>query len=76
VKRVFAKQEQQNFNSLELTKVVSRWFLGIPFLSVVAHSRHIQESNALVAAKVLVLRKSGALAPAPRNLVPEGNIAK
>ena len=32
--------------------------------------------DALVAAKVLVLRKSGALTPAPRNLVPEGNIAK
>ena len=76
VKRVFAKQQRQNFNSLELTKVVSKWFLGIPFLRVVAHSRHIQESNALVAAKVLVLRKSGALTPAPRNLVPEGNIAK
>ncbi|MGA2427069.1 MAG: hypothetical protein ABSH13_01075 [Candidatus Acidiferrum sp.] len=76
VKRVFAKQEQRNFNSLELTKVVSKRFLGIPFLRVVAHSRQIQESNALVAAKVFVLRQSGALAQAPRSLVPEVDIAK
>jgi hypothetical protein len=76
VKRVFAKQQQQNFNSLELTKVVSKWFLGIPFLRVVAHSRHIQESNALVVAKVFVLTTAGALAPPPGNLVTEANIAK
>src|ERR1700683_245789 len=28
VKRVFAKQEQQNFNSLELQKEAWGWFLG------------------------------------------------
>jgi len=76
VKRVFAKQEHQNFNSLELTKVVSKRFLGIPFLRVVAHSRHIQESNALVPAKVFVLRQAGALAQAPRMLMSEVNIVE
>lgn len=34
VKRVLAKQEGQKFNSLEITKVVSKRFLGIPFMSV------------------------------------------
>jgi hypothetical protein len=38
VKCVLAKKEGQKFNCLEITKVVSKRFLGIPFMSVVAHS--------------------------------------
>ena len=56
VKRVLAKQEGQKSNSLEITKVVSKRFLGIPFLSVTAHSRHIQQGIGLVPAKDFVLR--------------------
>jgi hypothetical protein len=48
VKRVLAKQEKQ-FNSREITKVVLKRFLGIPFVSVAAHSRHIQQSICLIA---------------------------
>jgi len=55
VKRVLAKQEKQ-FNSLEITRVVSRRFLGIPFmLSIAAHSRHIQQGICLVPTKDFVL---------------------
>jgi hypothetical protein len=55
VKRILAKQEKQ-FNSLEITKVVSKRFLGIPFmLSIAAHSRHIQQGICLVPAKDFVL---------------------
>jgi hypothetical protein len=50
VKRVLAKQEKQ-FNSLEITKVVSKRFLGIPFMSIAAHTRHIQQGICLVPAK-------------------------
>jgi hypothetical protein len=56
VKCILAKQEDQKFNSLEITGVVSKRFLGIPFMSVTAHSRHIQERIALVPAKDFVLR--------------------
>jgi hypothetical protein len=56
VKCVLAKQEGQKFNSLEITKRVSKRFLGIPFMSVAAHSRHIQQGVGLVPAKDLVLR--------------------
>ena len=56
VKCILTKQEGQKFNSLEITKVVSKRFLGIPFMSVTAHSRHIQEGIALVPAKDFVLR--------------------
>jgi hypothetical protein len=56
VKRVLAKQEKQ-FNSLEIASVVSKRFLGLPFMSVVAHTRHIQRGTLLVPAKDLVLEK-------------------
>jgi len=63
VKCVLAKQEGQKFNSLEITKIVSKRFLGIPFMSVTAHSRHIQQSVGLVPAKDFALRMPAAAAP-------------
>ena len=63
VKRVLAKQEGQRFNSLEITKVVSKRFLGIPFISVTAHFRHIQQGIGLVPAKDFVLSMPAAVAP-------------
>jgi len=61
VKCVLAKQEGQKFNSLEITKLVAKRFLGIPFMSVTAHSRHIQQGIGLVPAKDFVLRMPAAL---------------
>jgi hypothetical protein len=55
VKCVLAKQEGQKFNSLEITKVVSKRFLGIPFMRVTAHARHIQQGMGLVPARDFVL---------------------
>src|SRR6266852_3453856 len=60
VKCVLAKQEGQKFNSLEITKVVSKRFFGIPYMSVTAHSRHIQQGVGLVPAKDFVLRMPAA----------------
>src|ERR1700686_679251 len=53
VKRILAKQEGQSFrfNSLEITKIALKRFLGIPLLRVSAHSRHIQLGIALIPAK-------------------------
>ena len=51
VRRVLAKQKGQKFNSLEITNVVSKWFLGIPFINITAHLRHIQQGIGLVPAK-------------------------
>jgi hypothetical protein len=62
VKGILAKQEQQSFNALEVTTIASKRFLGIPFLRIVAHLRHIQESSALILAKDFVLRMPGSLA--------------
>jgi hypothetical protein len=67
VKRILAKQEGQKFNALEVTEIISKRFLGIPFMSVTAHSRHIQQGIGLNLAKDLVLRIPAA---------PSGKMAK
>ena len=48
VKRILVKRGDDKLNSLEITAIVSRRFLGIPFTTFTAHSRHIQERIALV----------------------------
>jgi hypothetical protein len=62
VKGILAKQEQQSFNSLEVTAIAAKRLLGIPLLHIVAHIRHIQESSALVPGKDFVIRVPGSLA--------------
>jgi hypothetical protein len=47
VRSILAKPEARKFNSLELTGTRSRWFLGIPFVTVTANFRHIQQGLAL-----------------------------
>ncbi len=69
VKCVLAKQEGQKFNSLEITRIVSKRFLGIPFMSIAAHSRHIQQGVGLVPAKDFVLKMSAA---APKSSLDSG----
>lgn len=44
VKRILAKVKQQHFNALEVTAIVARHFLGVPYVTVSAHSRHMQQS--------------------------------
>jgi len=56
VRRVLAKQKGQKFNSLEITNVVSKRFLRIPFIDITAHSRHIQQGIGLVPAMDSALR--------------------
>jgi hypothetical protein len=42
--RILEKVKQQQFNGLEVTEIVSRHFLGVPYITVSAHSRHLQQS--------------------------------
>ena len=44
VKRLITNVESQQCNCLEITGVMSNSFLGIPYTSVSAHSRHVQGS--------------------------------
>jgi len=57
VKRMLARLKSEKFNSLEITRVASKRFLGVPYVSVSARSRHIQESLFLLRDKDL--RKFG-----------------
>jgi hypothetical protein len=40
--RIMAKVRPHNFNCLEVTGIVAKRFLGVPYATVSAHSRHIQ----------------------------------
>jgi hypothetical protein len=44
LRRILDKVKQQQFNGLEVTQIVARRFLGVPYVTVSAHSRHIQQS--------------------------------
>jgi hypothetical protein len=47
VRRVLAKVKWLKFNCLEITEITQRRFLGLPYVQVSAHSRHIQKSSTL-----------------------------
>ncbi|MBI3406680.1 MAG: hypothetical protein HY046_14600 [Acidobacteria bacterium] len=44
VQRILATLKAKRFNSLEISEVSSTHFLGLPYATVTAHARHIQES--------------------------------
>jgi hypothetical protein len=43
VKRILANLKSEKFNSFEITQVDAKRFLGLPYASVRAHPRNIQE---------------------------------
>jgi hypothetical protein len=45
VKRLLAQNHLRHFNCLELTHIGRKRFLGIPYVSIAAHSRHIQQGS-------------------------------
>src|SRR2546430_15550736 len=44
IRRILVKVRPQSFNCLEVTRIVTKHFLGIRYATVFAHSRHIQPS--------------------------------
>src|SRR5579884_4257789 len=42
--RIFEKITEKPYNALEITGIVRKRFLGVPYTIVSAHSRHIQQS--------------------------------
>src|SRR5271170_2431709 len=44
LRRILGKVKQQHFNGLEVTGIVASHFLGVPYVTVSAHSRHMQKS--------------------------------
>ncbi len=45
LKRLLLQTRLQHFNCLELTHILRKRFLGIPYVSIAAHSRHIQQES-------------------------------
>ncbi len=45
VKRLLARTRLQHFNCLEVTHVLRKYCLGIPYVSISANPRHIQEGS-------------------------------
>src|ERR1700731_469608 len=44
LRRILAKVKLQDFNGLEVTGIVAKRVLGVPYVTVSAHSRHVQQS--------------------------------
>ena len=53
LQRILKKLKPQEFNSLQVTAVTPKRFLGIPYTTVIAHSRQIQETLFLIRASGL-----------------------
>lgn len=43
LQRILRRVKPENFNCLEITEIVAKRFLGLPYGTVSAHSRHIQQ---------------------------------
>jgi hypothetical protein len=50
--RILGKVSGQHFNGLEVTGIVAKRFLGLPYTVVSAHSRHVQNNCYLDGAEV------------------------
>jgi hypothetical protein len=60
LQRILAKVKSQHFNGLEVTAIVARHFLGVPYVTVSAHSRHMQHSCSLDSAEVRRMARNAA----------------
>ena len=76
VQRVLAKKQSQNYNSLEITKIISRRLLGVPYLTISAHFRHIQEGMYLVSVEDFRLRRSADVTTPPIPAIVFGGVEK
>ena len=61
LKRILEKVRQQNFNCFEVTGIVAKRFLGVPYATVSGHSRHIQQSCMLDGVQERQTAQSGRL---------------
>jgi hypothetical protein len=66
IKLILAKLPGQKYNALQITKVAPGNFLGIPYLRVSVHSRHIQEGIYLVPSPDFRIRYAAVVPPVPK----------
>ena len=53
IERIVASTQSDGFNCLQIAHVTAKRFLGLPYVTVSAHPRHIQESTILFHSKRL-----------------------
>jgi len=58
LKRILKKVQRRHFNGLEITEIVNKRFLGVPYVTVSAHSRHVQQSCYLDSAETRLSAKN------------------
>lgn len=63
LRRILGKVSPQHFNGLEVTRIVAKRFLGLPYTIVSAHSRHVQQSCYLDGAEVRQSAEQDAAGP-------------
>src|ERR1035441_9622816 len=63
VKKLIANMKSPRFNCLEISRVAAKSFLGLPYVAVAGHLRHIQESIYLFHAKRVSEWDRASLAP-------------
>ncbi len=51
MRRILKKLQQENFNCLEVTRIVEGHFCGIPYTTIGGHPRHIQQAWMLQGSK-------------------------
>ena len=47
IDNILSQVQAQGFNAMEVTEISTKHFLGIPYLSVCAHARHLQKGHIL-----------------------------
>lgn len=45
IKRLLAQTRLQHFNCLEVSHILRKHFLGVPYVSITAHPRHLQQES-------------------------------
>jgi hypothetical protein len=76
VQRVLTMKQSENYNSLEISKIISKRFLGVPYLTISAHFRHIQEGMYLVPVEGLRLREPEDVTTTPVAAIVFGTVKK
>jgi hypothetical protein len=51
LRQIFEKTRESDFNCLEVTKIIEQHFLGVPYITVCAQSRNIQQGSLITFVK-------------------------
>ena len=67
--RILGKVSEQNYNSLEVTGIVSKHFLGVLYVTISAHPRHLQQNCYLDGAEARRSLGSGQNSKSPSRIL-------